>query len=379
MLPRTRVGAAVCRALLCAVLVALAPAVRADVATPFPDYAQRRAAPGVVHEPAWSDVTTRPEAYRGVTIGYFLRLDGRIDAPDQAQLYCRNRAGEPITVLAPGGCRIGDPGDWLGVLGTTPPGLPGMLVATAVSRIATPADAAGATRTAPPPTGPTSVASSTSAAPLTDPAAAAASAEPVAPAPQSAAPAAAAQPTGTGPTTTTAGGAFQPPYEMVSPAHLAILERYITTRNTKLTAKVRQYIAAEIIRVAHKHGVRWEFFAALVTAESNFNPYVTSNKGAAGLSQLMPGTAAEVGVPVNRRYDIRLNLEGGMAYLRRQLNRYTHLDASTQFQLTLASYNAGPGAVQRHGGVPPYRETIQYIERISGYYRDLTNATAGVN
>jgi len=112
---------------------------------------------------------------------------------------------------------------------------------------------------------------------------------------------------------------------------------------------------------AAKHGVRPDLVRAVIQAESGFNPRARSAKGAMGLMQLMPGTAADLGVlnPFNASENIR----GGVAYLRQLLNRYDNNEA-----LALAAYNAGPAAVDRHGSkVPPYQETQQYVKRILGW------------
>lgn len=110
--------------------------------------------------------------------------------------------------------------------------------------------------------------------------------------------------------------------------------------------------------MARKHRIPQALFVRLVQAESNWNPMAISHKGAIGLAQLMPGTARLLGVDP---YDPRENLEGGARYLRMQY------DAFGSWQLALAAYNAGPGAVQRHGGVPPYRETQNYVRKVLGF------------
>ncbi len=106
---------------------------------------------------------------------------------------------------------------------------------------------------------------------------------------------------------------------------------------------------------ARRHRVPETLFARLVTQESAWNPQAVSHKGAIGLAQLMPGTARGLGVDPR---DPRENLEGGARYLRQQYNRFG------SWRLALAAYNAGPGAVERHGGVPPYRETENYVRVI---------------
>ncbi|MBM4268198.1 MAG: lytic transglycosylase domain-containing protein [Deltaproteobacteria bacterium] len=96
--------------------------------------------------------------------------------------------------------------------------------------------------------------------------------------------------------------------------------------------------------------------AAVVRAESGFNPQAVSSAGAQGLMQLMPGTALEVGV--RDVFHPQENLEGGVSYLRNMIDRFGNV------QLGLAAYNAGPGAVENHGGVPPFPETREYLRRV---------------
>lgn len=109
--------------------------------------------------------------------------------------------------------------------------------------------------------------------------------------------------------------------------------------------------------MARKHGVPEDIFLRLVQQESGWNPNARSNKGAHGLAQLMPGTAAKLGVDPA---DPKQNLEGGARYLRMMYNNFG------SWQLALAAYNAGPGAVTKYGGVPPYRETTNYVRIVHG-------------
>src|SRR5471032_501908 len=107
------------------------------------------------------------------------------------------------------------------------------------------------------------------------------------------------------------------------------------------------------------HGVRVDLVRAVVQVESGFNPNARSPKGAMGLMQLMPSTIRQFGV--KNPFNAAENVRAGVAYLRELLDRYQNNE-----ELALAAYNAGPGAVDKHGQtVPPYKETRQYVAQIS--------------
>lgn len=108
---------------------------------------------------------------------------------------------------------------------------------------------------------------------------------------------------------------------------------------------------------ARRHDVPQDLFLRLVQQESGWKPAAVSHKGAIGLAQLMPATARKLRVDPNNP---RENLEGGARYLRQMYNMFG------SWRLALAAYNAGPGAVQKHNGVPPYRETRNYVRKILG-------------
>lgn len=108
---------------------------------------------------------------------------------------------------------------------------------------------------------------------------------------------------------------------------------------------------------AQKHGIPENLFLRLVQQESGWNPAARSHKGATGLAQLMPATARRLGVDP---LDPRQNLDGGARYLRMMYNRFG------DWRLALAAYNAGPGAVSKYKGIPPYRETMNYVRIIHG-------------
>ncbi|PZX11055.1 transglycosylase-like protein with SLT domain [Celeribacter halophilus] len=109
--------------------------------------------------------------------------------------------------------------------------------------------------------------------------------------------------------------------------------------------------------MARKHDIPTDLFLRLVQQESGWNPSARSPKGATGLAQLMPETARLLGVNIN---DPQQNLEGGARYLRMMFNRFGN------WRLALAAYNAGPLAVEKYNGVPPYKETMNYVKIIYG-------------
>ena len=126
-------------------------------------------------------------------------------------------------------------------------------------------------------------------------------------------------------------------------------------------APVQHAFDGLIARTARAHGVDPALVKAVIAAESNFRIEAVSRVGAQGLMQLMPGTAAELGVIAPfKSVD---NVNGGVRYLKAMLERYGDVE------LALAAYNAGPRAVDRHEGIPPYRETQAYVKRVLNYYR----------
>lgn len=120
---------------------------------------------------------------------------------------------------------------------------------------------------------------------------------------------------------------------------------------------------AEIIeKTAAKYNVDPTLVQSIIKAESNFDASAVSSAGALGLMQLMPATAASLGVsdPLNPEQ----NIEGGVKFLSKLLSRY-----NGNVSLALAAYNAGPGAVDQYGGIPPYAETQTYVNRVLGYMK----------
>lgn len=118
-----------------------------------------------------------------------------------------------------------------------------------------------------------------------------------------------------------------------------------------------------ISEASQKYGVDEGLIRAVIRQESGFNPQATSCCGAQGMMQLMPETAAELGV--KNAYDAKDNIMGGTKYLSRLLSQF-----DGNMTKAIAAYNAGPGAVQQHGGVPPYPETQNYVDKVLGYYQE---------
>jgi soluble lytic murein transglycosylase-like protein len=126
---------------------------------------------------------------------------------------------------------------------------------------------------------------------------------------------------------------------------------------------------SEINAAAASNGIDPALLKGLVSQESGFNPSARSGAGAVGLTQLMPGTASALGV--TNPLDPAQSLQGGAKYLREQLDRFGGDET-----LALAAYNAGPGAVQKYGGVPPYAETQNYVTSVMSKAAAFRGGTA---
>ncbi len=143
--------------------------------------------------------------------------------------------------------------------------------------------------------------------------------------------------------------------------------------NPRLPSPDAQVIAQAILGFSRQYNVDPRLVAAVIAVESGFSPTAVSHKGAMGLGQLMPGTAASLGV---HPFDPVQNIYGTVRVLRANLDRFGWDNP----HLALAAYNAGKGAVERYGGIPPYEETTLYVRSVANLYRrflDVYSAPEG--
>lgn len=151
--------------------------------------------------------------------------------------------------------------------------------------------------------------------------------------------------------------------------YMAAYRRVVREYNPSLPSADLEIIVRSILYYSYLFKIDPRFVVAVVANESRFQPHVVSSAGARGLGQLMPGTAASLGVDPHVPYQ---NIQGTVRYLKLMLDRFAHLDHKNQMRLALASYNAGYGAVQQYGGIPPYAETQRYVEVVMAEWRRLT-------
>jgi len=147
---------------------------------------------------------------------------------------------------------------------------------------------------------------------------------------------------------------------------------FIAKWNRHLSGDVAYKMASEVVGWSKVYGVDARLVMAVMIAESDFNPNSYSSTGAMGPGQLMPDTARELGV--TDAWDTKQNIMGMVKLLRIHLQNYLDQGKSPSeaLSLALAAYNAGPGAVKRAGGIPPYRETQAYVDKIRYLYAQLT-------
>ncbi|HEY3331749.1 MAG TPA: lytic transglycosylase domain-containing protein [Capsulimonadaceae bacterium] len=153
-----------------------------------------------------------------------------------------------------------------------------------------------------------------------------------------------------------------------------VYRAFIAGQNSRLSANQIDTITTSVLYYSDLEKLDPRLVIAMILAESNFNPWSTSHTGAMGLSQLMPGTAAGLGV--NDAYDPVQNIGAAVHILSSHVRKYGGAAANgvvplnTLF-LTMAAYNAGSGAVRKYGGVPPYRETQNYVRKVAALYRKM--------
>lgn len=159
----------------------------------------------------------------------------------------------------------------------------------------------------------------------------------------------------------TGGGEVTVPWEIIRNIVPNEIEKGVEQVEELQELGLFPHLQEFILPAATKYGVDPNLVAAVIWAESSGDPNAVSSKGARGLMQLMPETAKALGV--NKVLDPRENVEGGTRYLRQMLD-----EQEGDLSRALAAYNAGPTAVKRHGGIPPYRETREYVGRVMRVY-----------
>lgn len=161
-------------------------------------------------------------------------------------------------------------------------------------------------------------------------------------------------------------------YDPYTEYYINAYKSKILEYNPHLSNKDLDAIVLSILYYCRQYGVEPRFVVAVVACESSFNINATSWAGAQGLGQIMPGTASQWGV--SNPYNPVENIRGTVQILRYNLESFSGYDVEQQCKLALAAYNAGMGAVQQYGGVPPYAETQNYVVIVYDLYKELCGA-----
>ena len=154
-----------------------------------------------------------------------------------------------------------------------------------------------------------------------------------------------------------------------APDYYSIIYREVLNTSPGLGEDGADWVAKAIIYSCNRWGVDPILVAAVFKEESGYNMESVSPVGAVGIAQLMPETAEGLGVDP---YNALENVDGGVHYLKLQLDRFANKGAWSA-TYAVAAYNAGPAAVEKYNGVPPYDETINYVNSINGIYREIIN------
>ena len=143
----------------------------------------------------------------------------------------------------------------------------------------------------------------------------------------------------------------------LKPANVNTPSKWADETSPRFSGKYKGKFLPVARAAARRHGIPEDLFLRLIQQESNWNPTAKSHAGAYGLAQLIPSTARYLGVDIRDPYQ---NVDGGARYLKEQYRTFG------SWRLALAAYNAGPGAVKKYGGVPPFKETRNYVKVIWG-------------
>jgi soluble lytic murein transglycosylase-like protein len=151
----------------------------------------------------------------------------------------------------------------------------------------------------------------------------------------------------------------------------SVAQREQTEKKLACDVQKRADYSDIVVPLAKQHGIDWRLVTAIMAAESSFNPCAVSPVGAMGLMQIMPAVAKEYEVELDEAFEPKENVRAGILLLKRLNKRY-----KGNLKLTVAAYNAGEGNVARYGGIPPFKETRNYVKKVLGYHSDLKLAKA---